>query len=137
MGAPILRRSDFDEHRLLEMVVVGTLVFALAMRSVPRQFDLFHRFQHGIGFMAPTCGLTRAGLALTRLDLASAWSFNPAIFVAAPMIVMVLVRLLIGWAGHRWITLSWRPGPRAWVVIGVLSVALWLNQQAHFERLAA
>ncbi len=44
-----------------------------------------------IGRPCPGCGLTRAGLALARLDLSAAWAFNPAIFFLLPGAVLFMI----------------------------------------------
>lgn len=117
-------------------VLGGITAFAIALHWLPRRLDVIHTFEHGAGFMAPTCGLTRAGLALFRGDVAGAWTYNPAIFVFALATLAAIVRLLVGVTSRRWLTVHVHAGRWTYVVAGTLVGALWVNQQMHFALLA-
>ncbi len=130
------RWSERDEHRTVLLVLGAAVTLGLLWRVLPREADLVHTFEHGLGFMAPTCGLTRAGLALLGGDLATAWEYNPAIFLVAPLAVALLARFAAGAVAGRWLTFRVNTGRVGRVVGATLVVALWLNQQAHFALLA-
>lgn len=129
--------SERDEHQALCFVLVGAVVLGLVLRALPPSVDVMHRATHGLGFMAPSCGLTRAGLALVRGDLPTAWRFNPAVFLVAPLAVGLMLRLGAGAASGRWLTIELTVSPAWKVAAAVGVVALWWNQQAHFDLLAA
>lgn len=130
------RWSDRDEHRVVFLMLGVAVVVGLALRVLPRNVDVVHTFEHGLGFMAPTCGLTRAGVALSRGDLAGAWVYNPAVFLVAPFAAALLVRFASGVLTGRWLTLGVSTGSMARLVGLAATVAWWLNQQAHFALLA-
>jgi len=130
------RWSDRDEHRMLLVAAGAVFAFGLAGYLLPRSADFVHAFEHGLGFMAPTCGLTRAGLALLSGDPATAWTYNPAIFLVAPPAVAMLGRFAVGSVTGRWLTVRVQAGPVGRALGVALVVALWLNQQAHFALLA-
>lgn len=137
VGARLLWRwSDRDEHRVVFLMTGVAVAVGLVLRVLPRDLDVVHTFEHGLGFMAPTCGLTRAGLALVRGDLATAWSYNPAIFLVAPLAAALVARFASGVVTGRWLTLRVKPGSVGRLIGLAIIVALWLNQQAHFSFLA-
>ncbi len=47
-------------------------------------------FRRLTGYDCPGCGTQRAIHAIFRGDIASAWDFNPALFIAAPLIILYL-----------------------------------------------
>lgn len=137
LGARLLwRRSDRDEHRVGFLMVGVAVTVGLVSRVLPRDVDVVHTFEHGLGLMAPTCGLTRAGLALLRGDLATAWTYNPAIFLVAPLAATLLARFAAGVVAGRWLTVRVYTSSVGRLVGAALVIALWLNQQAHFALLA-
>lgn len=111
VGARLLWRwSDRDEHRTLFLILGAMVAAGSVLRVLPREVDVVHTFEHGLGFMAPTCGLTRGGLALLRGDLATAWSYNPAVFLVAPR--SGATRPLRGGRGNRGPTFGALTRPR-------------------------
>lgn len=129
--------STRDEHQVIYVILGGAVVLGLALRVLPRGFDVMHTFEHRLGFMAPTCGLTRAGLALGRGDLAAAWAYNPAILLVAVLALAFVARSAVRMFSGRWLTVDVRLGATGRLVAAALVLALWLNQQAHFDRLAS
>jgi Protein of unknown function (DUF2752) len=130
------RWSERDEHRVGFLMAGVAVAIGLVLRVLPRDVDVVHTFEHGLGFMAPTCGLTRGGLALLRGDLATAWSYNPAIFLVALLAAALGARFATGVATGRWLTLRVNAGFVGRLVGLALITVLWLNQQAHFAFLA-
>ena len=43
------------------------------------------------GLKCPGCGITRMFVSLARFDIASAFSYNPAVFITGPFIVAYLI----------------------------------------------
>jgi len=81
--------------------------------------------------MDPLCGGTRGVYWALRGDLGQAWRYNP---IAVPLVVgagLAVLRALVGWTSHRWVTATvTRVAP--FIVCGaVVLVLLEINQQAH------
>lgn len=131
------RWSERDDHQAVFVVAGLAAGTGLLFGLLPRRLDVFHTYAHGVGFMAPTCGLTRAGLHLLGGDLTGAWSYNPAIFLVAPFVAALIVRFAAGVVAGRWLTVQVRTGAVFRLVVAALLIVLWLNQQAHFALLAA
>lgn len=115
--------------RLLIIGVVAAAAFAvfgLPPVSLPMPTFAF-------GVVTPTCGLTRASTALARGDVATAWAFNPAVFLVALWTAAAAVRLVLGRATGRWLNVQFRPTRIGWAILGGLFVALWMNQQSHAD----
>jgi hypothetical protein len=81
------------------------------------------------GFPCPACGMTRASLATLRGDLAAAYALHPLVFVALPVLALVL-----SLAGREYVErgrfelprpLSGKLAP-VFVAVFVAMVALWL-----------
>lgn len=60
-------------------MAAGVLAYLLLVRVCPVQW-LF-------GVPCPGCGMTRAHLALLRLDFAQAWYYHPLVFVTLPAVL--------------------------------------------------
>jgi hypothetical protein len=58
------------------------------------------------GLACPGCGMTRATHFLLRGDLASAWAYNPLLFLAVPLVVAFALapRALSAPRAQRWRT---------------------------------
>jgi hypothetical protein len=118
-----------DGHRVLTwLALLGVGAGAgLAVLGLPAA-DL-HGPLHYLGLMDPLCGATR-GVRLAFLgDLPGAWRYNPAATPLAAGAVVMLARGLLGWVTGRWINVDVRWTPTTRMVIGVLILALWVNQQ--------
>lgn len=48
-----------------------------------------------IGLPCPGCGMTRATLALLRMDFAAAFFFHPLVFLVIPFIIILTVLLIM------------------------------------------
>ena len=111
--------------KALLVAAVATGVFASGVIVCPVAI-LAHR-------PCPGCGLTRASLALLRLDLGAAYAIHPLVFVVLPM--------LAAWAllaAHAYVTTG-RPSPSpragaifAWALPVLLAamIALWIARFA-------
>ena len=113
---------------------MAATVAALAMGRWGLPPINLHTPLHRMGIMDPLCGMTRATAALARGDLATAWRYNPGVFLLAAAAGGVLLRLGVAAATGTW----WRVRARGWptwlVAAGVL-VALQINQQLHADLL--
>ena len=88
---------------------------------------------YSMGIVSPTCGLTRSVTAIMSGEFALAWRFNPGGFVVVAVLVALLARWVVGRTTGRWaavVVQDWRV-PVA--VIGVLTIALWVNQQMNAD----
>jgi hypothetical protein len=88
---------------------------------------------HSFGWVEPTCGLTRGSTAIARGDFASAWHYNPASFLVMGLGLLGVLRTGIGFATHRWVNVTYRPGRLVWSLAGAAFVALWAYQQTNAD----
>ncbi len=49
-----------------------------------------------VGIPCPGCGMTRATLALLRLDFAAAFAYHPLVYIIVPFIIVLSVLLITG-----------------------------------------
>lgn len=129
----VISFADTDEMRWLTRTVAigsgmavvlaltGGMPFALPMPT------------HAIGLVDPTCGLTRASIAMARGDLVSAWRFNPAAFLLAAMSVAVIARSLWGLSRHRWATVKVAMTPARVAGAVIVFMGWWAYQQSNAE----
>ena len=119
--------------RWLTTGAIGGVILAFVLAAIGGfPFDM-PMFTHGFGLVEPTCGLTRGSTAIARGDFATAWQYNPAAFVVMAFGVAGVVRTVVGFTTHRWITVSWRTGRLGWIVMGLAFIALWAYQQQHAD----
>ena len=129
------RLAGADGHRALTwLALLGVVAGAsLALLGLPSA-DL-HGPLHRLGLMDPLCGATR-GVRLAFLgDLPGAWRYNPAAIPLAAGAVFMLARGLVGWVTGRWINVDVRWTRATRMLLAVLIVALWVNQQANASLL--
>lgn len=103
------------------LAVIGGMPFDLPMPT------------HLIGWVEPTCGLTRGSTAIVRGDFALAWRYNPASFAVLAFGVAGLVRAAAGMLAGRWVNVNARIGPLGWMALLVGFVLLGLHQQANAQ----
>lgn len=125
-----VERDVRDQHWAFTAVVLGGIAGALIMArlGVP-PLDL-HSPLHHVGVMDPLCGMTRATAALGRAELATAWRYNPGVFLLAAAAAVALVRVAVAAVTGTW----WWARVRGWPVwVAGLGggVALEVNQQLH------
>lgn len=106
------------------LAVLGALGGAVALRIPLCPFALLTRQP------CPGCGLTRATLALLGGHVHEAIHLHPLVFIVTPVIGVAFTYNALAYVrrgewfaserlGGRWIT-------RAWIVLGVAMVTLWL-----------
>jgi hypothetical protein len=128
-------RSRTGSKRLLTAgAAVGLLVaVAFAVFGLP-PVDVHPPF-HYVGVMDPLCGMTRGSVATVRGDLARAWWYNPG----SPFVILGGLALVGRWVGGRaagvWVEARLRRTPWTVAVVGLLTLALEVNQQMHATRL--
>lgn len=132
-SSPVLVTIEQTPHRritpLTWLVLAGTaLAVTLTITGLP-PFGL-PMPTWSIGIVTPTCGLTRASVALAKGDLATAWAFNPAAFAVALLAAITLTRLALGTLTKRWLSISLRVSGIAWAI---LIAIWWANQQLHAD----
>ena len=105
----------------LALVVAGGLPFDVPMPT------------HAVGWVEPTCGLTRGSTAIARGDFGRAFAYNPASFAVMAFGIGGVVRALTGWTTGRWLSLHLRLGRNGWLVLALGLVVLWAYQQTNAE----
>ena len=125
--------SDQDRMRLVTILALGGLVLAAVLALIGGlPFDL-PMPTHAIGWVEPSCGLTRGSTAIARGDLSLAWRYNPASFLAVAFGAVGLCRAIIGFLTRRWINVEGRLGVPGWIAIVVAIAGLWLHQQNNAD----
>lgn len=121
--------TDKDTIRWLTALAVTGPFLAIAMaRWGTPPLDPMWQF-HRVGIVGPTCGLTRATVALARGDLRAAWRFNPAALAVAAAGCGLIGRAAFAAVSGRWLDI--RVDRRLlWALAPVLLV-LSVNQQLH------
>jgi uncharacterized membrane protein len=123
------RVDGTDGHRVLTWLAPLGVVAGMSLAVLGLPTADLHGPLHYLGLMDPLCGATR-GVRLAFLgDLPSAWRYNPAAIPLAAGAVFMVARGLLGWVTGRWINAELRWTPTTRTLIGVLIVALWVNQQ--------
>jgi hypothetical protein len=131
---PILSIDATDRWPWLAPIVGLGLVGALYLRVVGLPGADLHGPLHRAGIMDPLCGGTRATLMLVRGDIVASWSWNPLVPLLAVACLAILIRLVVGLATGRWVTLG---GSRRWWTTGTIALLLVIeiNQQLQAQRL--
>jgi hypothetical protein len=83
----------------------------------------------GIGIPCPGCGLTRATVAMARLDFHGMLHFHPLAPILTPLVVWSFAKpvlLALGWIKQAWVDRIPRPPQFIWVALGVAMIGLWM-----------
>lgn len=132
-GSVEFGQSARDEMWWLTALSVGGLVVAGLLAAIGGYpFDT-PMPTHAVGWVEPSCGLTRGSTAIARGDLAVAWRYNPASFVVIGLGVVGVLRILVGLATRRWVWLSVRPSRLGWATLLICFLGFWAYQQANAE----
>ncbi|MEM1418084.1 MAG: DUF2752 domain-containing protein [Myxococcota bacterium] len=103
------------------MALVALAALLPALGALDRPLCVFRA---ATGLPCPGCGLTRASLALLRLDLGAAWSAHPLVLVVTPLLAWAFLA-----AGARALGRS-APGPEGlsratWIGLGAALLLVW------------
>lgn len=88
---------------------------------------------HALGWVTPTCGLTRGSTALLRGDWGLAWRYNPASYAVIAFGVAGVVRWIVGRRTGRWLNLRFRAGTWTAALAVLLVGLLWWVQQSNAD----
>ena len=83
---------------------------------------------HALGWVTPTCGLTRGSTALLRGDWGLAWRYNPASYAVIGFGLFGFTRWLIGRMSGRWVNFRFRPRSLVPVITVVIGLLWWVQQ---------
>lgn len=122
-----------DEQVLVTRLAVGGPIIAAVLALIGGMpFDL-PMPTHLVGWVEPTCGLTRGSTAIVRGDFALAWRYNPASFAVMVFGVVGLLRAAGGMLAGRWLNIEARIGPLGWIALAFGFVLLGLHQQSNAQ----
>ncbi len=83
------------KKRLNKIIIRDLLIilFAISYYFLNKYtgFSIPCLFKELTGYDCPGCGITRMIFALMRLDIKSAFNFNPLVFIYAPFIAMYFI----------------------------------------------
>lgn len=135
LGRWQLRVDDHDAMRIVTYLSLAGVVAAVVLSLIGGMpFDL-PMPTHRVGWVEPTCGLTRGATAITRGHFAIAWRYNPAAFVVMAFGGAGVVRTVVGTVTGRWVNFRIRIGRLGWVgiviAIVIALIGLWAYQQQH------
>ena len=107
--------KDFSKEllrNLLSLILILVLYYATTwFTGCPMKYT--------IGIACPGCGMTRAWLAVLRLDFSTAFAYHPLFFIGPIAIFAILF--------HQWIDF------RKWRWLGILLITLFIS--VYFLRL--
>ncbi|MEO6627126.1 MAG: DUF2752 domain-containing protein [Aquihabitans sp.] len=118
--------------RITWLSIGGLLLAAVLAVAGGLPFDL-PMPTHLVGWVDPTCGLTRGSTAIARGDMGLAWRYNPASFAVMGFGLLGLLRAAVGFLAGRWVNFEARVGPLGWAVFLVVIVLLGLHQQSNAQ----
>lgn len=119
--------------RFVTRLSAGGVLATVVLAKVGRlPFDL-PMPTHAIGWVEPTCGMTRGVTAIARGKFDLAWRFNPASYLVAGVGLLGVVRSIVGISTRRWINVAIRLDVRRSVMLVVALATLWAYQQAHAD----
>lgn len=125
--------ADTDEMQWLPRAVAYGVAAAVTLALIGGMPVALPMPTHEIGMVSPTCGLTRASIALARGDVVSAWRFNPAAFVLAGIGIVVAMRTAWGLSRRRWVNIKLAPSAPRVAVAVVAFGAFWAYQQSNAQ----
>ena len=124
-----LERSDRMRWMTgLTLVTIVTAIACAVLGRIPLDLPMP---THLVGWVCPTCGLTRGTVAIARGHFALAFRYNPLSFAVPLAALVVVARLVAGGAWGRWVNVRYRPTRLAWTLAAVATAALWAYQQSH------
>ncbi len=133
VGRVAMSVEDHDVMRWWTWLSVGGLVAAAVLALIGGfPFDT-PMPTHTVGWVEPTCGLTRGSTAIARGDLALAWRYNPAAFAVVTFGAVGIIRASLGSLTGRWLRISLRPRKAGWILLSAAFAGLWAYQQSNAE----
>lgn len=122
-----------DQQKKITRLTIGGLLLAAVLAVIGGMpFDL-PMPTHLVGWVEPSCGLTRGCTAIARGQFRLAWQYNPASFAVMIFGLLGLTRAAIGMLTRRWVNFDARVGPLGWAALVASLVLLGLNQQANAQ----
>lgn len=126
-------RSGQDEMARATVLAAVGLVAAVVLAVVGGMPVDLPMPTHLVGWVEPTCGLTRGSTAIARGDFGLAWRYNPLSFIVMLGGLALVVRAAVArWRGS-WLNAELRLTRWGWLVAAVLVLAFWAYQQQHAE----
>ena len=124
-----------DRHARLAPAALALALVTVSLRLFGLPPIDLHGPLHPLGVMDPLCGGTRAAMALGRGDLGLSWEYNPLVPLLAVAVLASLARWGWGRTTDRWITVHVADRRALILLVGLLVMLSWLNQQANVDLL--
>lgn len=128
-----VRMTAIDEMRHITFLAIVGLLIVAAMRISGRIPIGVPMPTHAVGWVEPTCGITRGSISILRGDFALAFRFNPLSFLVIAFGIAGSIRAIVGWTTHRWLDIRVRMSKMIWALLGIAVVAFWLYQQTRAD----
>jgi hypothetical protein len=126
---------EVDVYRGLTLAAIAGGLAALGMAKFGLPPVDIHSPLHFLGVMDPLCGMTRAVTALAMGDLTTALRYNPGSILLAVVAGFLYLRMGVGLVRGRWLTVTMERRRMAIVILALVTLALWVNQQLHADLL--
>ena len=120
------------QAQITRLSIGGLLLAAVLAVAGGLPFDL-PMPTHLVGWVEPTCGLTRGSTAIARGEIGLAWRYNPASFAVMGFGLLGVLRAGLGFLAGRWINFKVRIAPGGWAVIVLALVLLGIHQQNNAQ----
>ena len=132
----IVKNTLINDLKSKEFKIISFIAIYLLLAVFTPFVWVFDPVTDLFGFPCPGCGMTRATLALLRLDFVAAFKYNPSIYIGILLLIYVPLRNI-----KLFTNLNIKPN-KVILYAGLLVIAIfvfrifteWGSEVIHFER---